>query len=64
MGYAPVCLNKHDETRKTLMTLILLVLGESICRWCPKTSKLGGLTNHTHEHRTPVPLGTMIKSAG
>ena len=42
---------------------MLLVLGKPISGWCPQTSKLGGLSNHVHEPRKLVPLGTMTKSA-
>ena len=39
------------------------MLGESMSVWCPKTSKLEWLPNHTHKPRKPVTLGTMLKSA-
>jgi len=37
-------------------------LDESMSGWRPKTSKLGGMPNLTHEPRKPVPLGTMFKN--
>ena len=45
------------------MTLLFLVLYESMSGQHPKTSKLGGLPNFTHEPRTLVTLGAMLKNA-
>ena len=44
------------------MMLMMLVLDESISGWCPKTSKLGVLPNHAHEHRKRAPSGTVLKN--
>ena len=38
----------------------MLILNESISGWCPKTTKLGDLPNHTLEPRKPVLLVTMF----
>ena len=45
------------------MMLLFLALDDSISRWLPKTSKLGGLPNCTHKPRKPVTFGTMLKNA-
>jgi hypothetical protein len=37
-----------------------MLVDESMSRWHPKTTKLGGLPNYTYEPRKPVPLGTMF----
>ena len=44
------------------MTLILLVLGESMSGSFPKTSKLECIPNHTHKPRKLVPLDEMLKN--
>ena len=44
------------------MTLMLLVLAESMSLWYPKTSKLGGQPKYNHDPGKAVPLGIMLKN--
>ena len=32
-------------------------------RWCPKSSKLGVLPNHTHDPMKSAPLGAIVKNS-
>ena len=45
-----------------LKTQLFLALDELMSGQFPATSELGGLPNHTHKPRKPVPLGTMLKN--
>jgi hypothetical protein len=56
------CLASFIDRRQKLIKTMMMLVDESMSRWRPKTTKLGGLPNNTFELRKPVPLGTMFRN--
>jgi hypothetical protein len=54
------CLANFNDKRQRLLKTVLILVDESMSRWRPKTTKLGGLQNNTFEPWKPVLLGTMF----
>ena len=54
--------NQYNRIRKQMFPKVrILVLDESMCGWCPRTTKHGGLPHLTFQKRKPVSLGTELK---
>ena len=62
LGYFTPCLQSYNDQRRTILRAFLLIIGESMPVWCPKTSKLGSIPNISYEPRKSVPLDTMFKN--
>jgi hypothetical protein len=56
-------LSQFSDRRKSLVSVILLMLDESMSGWRTKFTNTGGLPKISWEHRKPVPLGTMFRNS-
>jgi hypothetical protein len=55
-------LSQFNERRQSFVSIILLMVDESMSGWRPKSTKTGGLPKLSWEPRRPVPLGTTFRN--
>jgi hypothetical protein len=55
-------LSQFNERCHSLVSVILIMIDESMSGWRPKSTKTGGLPKLSWEARKPVPLGTMFRN--